>query len=95
MTIYIPVSVEKELPPLSSICVVLIANTIEIMGQLYARLDGHEWMTLQFEKSTVIKGVTHWLKPIEVESLIEHVQNDVMADDIKEIISQSILKFLK
>lgn len=73
--VFIPVSVEDELPSFPQIVVVLIDGRIPMMAQIRPSDDGPEWWTLGMSNATKIeekkKCVTHWLKQQEGYFLTE------------------------
>lgn len=87
--IYIPVSVEQELPPFPMIVTVLLDGRLPMMAQIrpHETLEkGHEWWTLGMSEATRIeekkKCITHWLKPVEryifTKEELEKVVGDAM-----------------
>lgn len=66
--VYVPTSVEDELPPYPQIVIVLIDGRLEMQAQIRPSENGPEWWTLGMSQATRIeekkKCVTHWLKPV-------------------------------
>lgn len=91
MTIYIPVSVEKELPEEDERVIVFIGENEQ--SDRYSYLGNGKWIGAHYPD--IIDNVSHWLKPIEVESLIEHVESFIapQREDMREYAKEGIISF--
>ena len=73
--IYIATPVCEELPPFAQIVVVLLDGRLPMMSQLRPSENGQEWWTLGMGLASRIeqnkKCVTHWLKPVIVNTFTD------------------------
>lgn len=93
--IYIPIAVEKELPP-HKLDVLFFG---ESYGGFYGCILENEgdWVFDVSDNCRPIAYFTHWLKEIKTEDLILHVQNSIapQRQDLHTAIEISINEFFK